>query len=143
MWECFKGGSSMQCVLCVYFMQILSSIIICIWVFGCPLIPKFSSIITKPSCNFRFSGEEFPPRIVFKVFIKTDGFGVKYLCGKKVIKPASQVKYLLIILFSIWIRLFEYLTFLRLCRKVESLATVHKVKDSIPCRFIPKTLKLV
>lgn len=41
---------------------------------------------------FRFAGEEFPPRIVFKVFIQTDGYGVKYLCGRKVIKPASQVQ---------------------------------------------------
>eukprot|EP00111_Clytia_hemisphaerica_P024133 TCONS_00071145-protein len=46
--------------------------------------------VFKTKIRFRFSGEEFPPRIVFKVFIKTDGFGVKYLCGKKVIKPASQ-----------------------------------------------------
>lgn len=39
----------------------------------------------------RFAGEEFPPFVLFKVFIQTNGKGVKYLCGKKIIKPASLV----------------------------------------------------
>ena len=39
----------------------------------------------------RFSGIEFPPKIVFKVFISSGGFGIKYFSGKKVITPASEV----------------------------------------------------
>ncbi|XP_052782799.1 uncharacterized protein CXorf58-like [Mya arenaria] len=39
--------------------------------------------------RFRFGGGEFPPMIFFKVFIHSDGKGVKYLSGKRVIKPAS------------------------------------------------------
>jgi len=39
----------------------------------------------------RFTGTEFPPKIVFKVFISSGGFGVKYFSGKKVITPASEV----------------------------------------------------
>ena len=40
---------------------------------------------------FRFGGSEFPPIILFKIFIHSGGHGVKYYCGKKVIKPASEV----------------------------------------------------
>ena len=39
----------------------------------------------------RFGGAEFPPLIMFKIFIHSGGQGVKYYCGKKVIKPASEV----------------------------------------------------
>ncbi|KAH3805326.1 uncharacterized protein CXorf58-like isoform X2 [Dreissena polymorpha] len=39
--------------------------------------------------RFRFGGGEFPPMIFFKVFIHSDGKGVKYLSGKRVIKPAT------------------------------------------------------
>jgi len=39
----------------------------------------------------RFTGTEFPPKIVFKVFISSGGFGIKYFSGKKVITPASEV----------------------------------------------------
>ena len=39
----------------------------------------------------RFGGQEFPPMIFFKIFIHTEGKGVKYLSGKRVIKPASEV----------------------------------------------------
>ena len=39
----------------------------------------------------RFGGSEFPPIILFKIFIHSGGHGVKYYCGKKVIKPASEV----------------------------------------------------
>lgn len=46
--------------------------------------------VFKSRIRFRFSGSEFPPHIVFKIYIKTDGQGVKYLSGKKTIKPASQ-----------------------------------------------------
>ncbi|XP_022346089.1 uncharacterized protein CXorf58-like isoform X2 [Crassostrea virginica] len=40
--------------------------------------------------RFRFGGQEFPPMIFFKIFIHTEGKGVKYLSGKRVIKPASE-----------------------------------------------------
>ena len=40
---------------------------------------------------YRFGGAEFPPIIMFKIFIHSGGQGVKYYCGKKVIKPASEV----------------------------------------------------
>ena len=40
---------------------------------------------------FRFAGADFPPYIVFKVYIQSDGRGLKYLSGKRVIKPASEV----------------------------------------------------
>ena len=40
---------------------------------------------------YRFGGAEFPPLIMFKIFIHSGGQGVKYYCGKKVIKPASEV----------------------------------------------------
>ncbi|KAJ7333190.1 hypothetical protein OS493_018366 [Desmophyllum pertusum] len=40
--------------------------------------------------RFRFGGTEFPPIIMFKIFIHSGGQGVKYICGKKVIKPASE-----------------------------------------------------
>ncbi|XP_060606375.1 uncharacterized protein CXorf58-like isoform X3 [Ruditapes philippinarum] len=39
--------------------------------------------------RFRFGGGEFPPMIFFKVFLHSDGKGVKYLSGKRVIKPAT------------------------------------------------------
>ena len=42
---------------------------------------------------YRFGGAEFPPIIMFKIFIHSGGQGVKYYCGKKVIKPASEVMY--------------------------------------------------
>ena len=41
--------------------------------------------------SYRFGGAEFPPIIMFKIFIHSGGQGVKYYCGKKVIKPASEV----------------------------------------------------
>ena len=40
---------------------------------------------------FRFGGAEFPPIIMFKIFIQSGGQGVKYYCGRKVIKPTSEV----------------------------------------------------
>lgn len=39
--------------------------------------------------RFRFGGGEFPPMIFFKVFLHSDGKGVKYLSGRRVIKPAT------------------------------------------------------
>lgn len=41
--------------------------------------------------SLRFAGDEFPPYIVFKIFIQTNGQGMKYLCGKKVIKSSITV----------------------------------------------------
>ncbi|XP_071085227.1 uncharacterized protein CXorf58-like [Haliotis cracherodii] len=40
--------------------------------------------------RFRFGGSEFPPMIFFKIFYNTDGKGIKYISGKKMIKPASE-----------------------------------------------------
>jgi len=40
---------------------------------------------------YRFGGTEFPPIIMFKIFVQSGGQGVKYYCGKKVIKPSSKV----------------------------------------------------
>lgn len=40
---------------------------------------------------YRFGGGEFPPMIFFKVFLHSDGKGVKYMSGKRVIKPATGV----------------------------------------------------
>lgn len=40
--------------------------------------------------RFRFGGGEFPPMIFFKVFLHSEGKGVKYLSGKRVIKPATD-----------------------------------------------------
>ena len=39
----------------------------------------------------RFSGSEFPPVILFKIFTHTEGTGLKYLSGKRCIKPATSV----------------------------------------------------
>lgn len=50
----------------------------------------FNDPVFQAKIRFRFAGEEFPPFIVFKVFIKTDGKGIKYLSGKKAIRPASE-----------------------------------------------------
>lgn len=46
--------------------------------------------VFRPKIRFRFAGDEFPPYIVFKIYIKTDGKGLKYLSGKKTILPASE-----------------------------------------------------
>jgi hypothetical protein len=40
---------------------------------------------------FRFGGTEYPPMILFKVFIKCGENGVKYYSGKKMIRAASKV----------------------------------------------------
>ncbi|XP_071477892.1 uncharacterized protein CXorf58-like [Diadema antillarum] len=44
----------------------------------------------KTRVRFRFAGSEFPPVILFKIYTHTEGRGLKYLSGKKVIKPASE-----------------------------------------------------
>ncbi|KAH9508739.1 putative protein CXorf58 [Bulinus truncatus] len=40
--------------------------------------------------RFRFGGEEFPPMIFFKIFIHTGVQKVKYISGRKMIKPISE-----------------------------------------------------
>ncbi|XP_045200596.2 uncharacterized protein CXorf58-like isoform X2 [Mercenaria mercenaria] len=55
--------------------------------------PKEAEFLSDKFCQirvrFRFGGGEFPPMIFFKVFLHSDGKGVKYLSGKRVIKPAT------------------------------------------------------
>lgn len=55
--------------------------------------PKEAEFLSDKCCQvrvrFRFGGGEFPPMIFFKVFLHSDGKGVKYLSGKRVIKPAT------------------------------------------------------
>ncbi|XP_068686813.1 uncharacterized protein CXorf58-like [Montipora foliosa] len=46
--------------------------------------------VVQARVRFRFGGAEFPPIIMFKIFIQSRGQGVKYYCGKKVIKPTSE-----------------------------------------------------
>ncbi|KAB0390733.1 hypothetical protein E2I00_014081, partial [Balaenoptera physalus] len=36
----------------------------------------------------KFSGETFPPFIVFKIFLHTEGLGYKYFSGKSLLKPS-------------------------------------------------------
>ncbi len=40
----------------------------------------------------RFGGEKFPPRVFFKVYLSSRGAKVVYMSGKKMIRPASQVR---------------------------------------------------
>ena len=55
------------------------------------LLSCVHEIIALPS-NFRFGGEEFPPLIFFKIYTHTaEGKGVKYISGRKMIKPATEV----------------------------------------------------
>ncbi|XP_022416187.1 putative uncharacterized protein CXorf58 homolog isoform X2 [Delphinapterus leucas] len=44
----------------------------------------------KCKVRFRFSGETFPPFIVFKIFLHTEGLGYKYFSGKNLLKPSSE-----------------------------------------------------
>ncbi|XP_005861811.1 PREDICTED: putative uncharacterized protein CXorf58 homolog isoform X2 [Myotis brandtii] len=44
----------------------------------------------KCKVKFRFSGEKFPPFIVFKIFLHTGGYGYKYFSGKNMLKPSSK-----------------------------------------------------
>ncbi|XP_061185716.1 uncharacterized protein CXorf58-like isoform X1 [Saccostrea echinata] len=46
--------------------------------------------VNQVRVRFRFGGQEFPPMIFFKIFIHTEGKGVKYLSGRRVIKPATE-----------------------------------------------------
>ncbi|XP_074248329.1 uncharacterized protein CXorf58 homolog isoform X2 [Saimiri boliviensis] len=44
----------------------------------------------KCKIRFRFRGETFPPFIVFKIFLHTEGHGYKYFSGKNVFRPSSE-----------------------------------------------------
>jgi len=46
--------------------------------------------VFQPIVKFRFAGSEFPPYIVFKVYLQNTGGGLKYLSGKRMIRPASE-----------------------------------------------------
>lgn len=56
--------------------------------------PKEAEFLTDKSqqvrVRFRFGGSEFPPMIFFKIFINAEGQKVKYMSGRKVIKPATE-----------------------------------------------------
>ncbi|XP_041379360.1 putative uncharacterized protein CXorf58 [Gigantopelta aegis] len=57
----------------------------------CPREAKFlDDKCLSIKVRFRFGGSEFPPLIYFKIFHSTDGKGLKYLSGRKMIKPASD-----------------------------------------------------
>jgi len=40
--------------------------------------------------RFRFGGSEFPPMIFFKIFMNAEGQKIRYMSGRKVIKPATE-----------------------------------------------------
>ncbi|XP_052107092.1 uncharacterized protein CXorf58-like [Mytilus californianus] len=50
------------------------------------LADKFQQVRVR----FRFGGPEFPPMIFFKIYIHTEGKGLKYMSGRRIIKPASE-----------------------------------------------------
>uniref|UniRef100_G1M252 Uncharacterized protein n=1 Tax=Ailuropoda melanoleuca TaxID=9646 RepID=G1M252_AILME len=56
--------------------------------------PLEAELLKDPSMKckvrFRFSGETFPPFIVFKIFLHTEGHGYKYFSGKNLFKPSSE-----------------------------------------------------
>ncbi|XP_058391563.1 uncharacterized protein CXorf58 homolog [Diceros bicornis minor] len=56
--------------------------------------PLEAELVKDPSMKckvrFRFSGETFPPFIVFKIFLHTEGHGYKYFSGKNLLKPSSE-----------------------------------------------------
>ncbi|XP_005092727.1 putative uncharacterized protein CXorf58 [Aplysia californica] len=56
--------------------------------------PKEAEFLSDKSqqvrVRFRFGGAEFPPMIFFKIFINSNGQKVKYMSGRKTIKPATE-----------------------------------------------------
>ncbi|CAJ0925794.1 unnamed protein product [Ranitomeya imitator] len=52
-----------------------------------------TSIVSRSACRggARFAGYEFPPFIVFKIFHSSGGHGSRYITGKKIIIPSSEV----------------------------------------------------
>ena len=60
------------------------------------IVPVETNILNDPclkvKVKFRFSGTEFPPFIVFKIYTQLqDGRSSKYINGKNMIKPNSSV----------------------------------------------------
>lgn len=58
------------------------------------VIPAEAQLLKDPSVKarvrFRFAGSEFPPIVLFKIYTHTEGSGLRYLSGKKCIRPASE-----------------------------------------------------
>ncbi|XP_032185843.1 putative uncharacterized protein CXorf58 homolog isoform X2 [Mustela erminea] len=56
--------------------------------------PLEAELLKDPSMKykvrFRFSGETFPPVIVFKIFLHNEGHGYKYFSGKNLFKPSNE-----------------------------------------------------
>ncbi|XP_004410098.1 PREDICTED: putative uncharacterized protein CXorf58 homolog [Odobenus rosmarus divergens] len=56
--------------------------------------PLEAELLKDPSMKckvrFRFSGETFPPFIVFKIFLHTEGHGNKYFSGRNLFKPSNE-----------------------------------------------------
>eukprot|EP00116_Pleurobrachia_bachei_P006347 sb/3466609/ len=58
------------------------------------LNPKEAEVLNDPTMSakvrFRFGGEEFPPIVMFKVFVRVGSSSSKYISGKKMIKADSD-----------------------------------------------------
>ncbi|PIK37914.1 hypothetical protein BSL78_25264 [Apostichopus japonicus] len=58
------------------------------------VIPAEAELLRDPSIRarvrFRFAGAEFPPIVLFKIYTHTEGTGLRYMSGKKCIRPASD-----------------------------------------------------
>ncbi|XP_074157017.1 uncharacterized protein CXorf58 homolog isoform X1 [Sminthopsis crassicaudata] len=56
--------------------------------------PLEAALVRDPSVpckvRFRFGGKNFPPFIVFKIFLHTGGHGNKYFSGKNTLRPSSE-----------------------------------------------------
>ncbi|XP_074070344.1 uncharacterized protein CXorf58 homolog isoform X2 [Macrotis lagotis] len=56
--------------------------------------PSEAALVRDPSVQckvrFRFGGSNFPPFIVFKIFLHTGGHGNKYFSGKNTLRPSSE-----------------------------------------------------
>ncbi|XP_007955565.1 putative uncharacterized protein CXorf58 homolog [Orycteropus afer afer] len=56
--------------------------------------PLEAKLIKDPSMKckvrFRFGGEDFPPFILFKIFLHTEGHGCKYISGKNIMKSSNE-----------------------------------------------------
>ncbi|XP_078002750.1 uncharacterized protein CXorf58 homolog isoform X4 [Phascolarctos cinereus] len=56
--------------------------------------PSEAALVKDPSVQckvrFRFGGKNFPPFIVFKIFLHTGGHGNKYFSGKNTLRPSSE-----------------------------------------------------
>ena len=62
---------------------------------GVPSSPNWLTVHHSP-CSGRFGGTTFPPTVLFKVFIGMRGKGVKYINGKKMIKPSTEVSHAIV-----------------------------------------------